>query len=57
MNIKLELLSKKIAEMMIGELKIIEADVNKIADKEATNALSEIQKVIINEDLSDFNVI
>ncbi len=57
MNIKLELLSNTISDIVMQRLGDIDIDADKIADTIAINALSEIQKVIQNEDISDFDAI
>ncbi len=57
MNIKLELLSNSISDTVVQSLRNISIDADKIADTTATSALSEIQKVIQNEDISDFDAV
>jgi len=57
MNIKLELLSRTISDIVIQSLEDIDIDVDKIADTTAINALSEIQNVIQNYDISDFDAV
>ncbi len=57
MNIKLELLSNSIWDIVMQRLEDISIDADKIADTVATNALSEIQNVIQNDDISDFEAI
>ena len=55
MNIKLELLSNSISDIVMQRLENIDIDADKIADTTAINALSEIQNVIQNDDISDFD--
>lgn len=57
MNIKLELLSNAISDMVMRRLGSINIDADKIANTTAINALSEIQKVIKNDDISDFDAV
>lgn len=57
MNIKLELISNAITELVIQKLDVINIDTDKIADTTAIKALSEIQTVIQNNNLSDFDAI
>ncbi len=57
MNIKLELLSNSISDTVVQSLRNISIDADKIADTMAISALSEIQKVIQNEDISDFDAV
>ncbi len=57
MNIKLELLSNSISDTVVQSLRNISIDADKIADTTAINALSEIQKVIQNDDISDFDAV
>ncbi len=57
MNIKLELLSDTISDIVMQRLGDIDIDADKIADTTAISALSEIQNVIQNEDISDFDAV
>lgn len=58
MNIKLELLKTYISDVINDRLTdFIEIDADKISDSVAINILSEIQKIIANEDYSDFEVV
>lgn len=57
MNIKLELISKTVAELVVKRLDMLEIDVSKIADTAAISALSEIQKVIQADKISDFEAV
>ncbi len=57
MNIKLELLSNAILDIIMQRLENIGIDADKIADTTAINALSEIQKVIQDENISDFDAV
>jgi len=55
MKLKIELLSKEIANCIANVLQDIDAD--EISDTTAINALSEIKEIIKNPDLSDFEAI
>lgn len=57
MNIKLELLKPHIIDFITNKIEDFDIDASQIADSTATQALSEIQKVIQNEDYSDFAAI
>ncbi len=57
MNIKLELLKGYIADFIKNHLKDFEIDVCEIADTTAIQMLREIQKVIQDEQYSDFDAI
>lgn len=57
MNIKLELLKRHIADYIDNNLEDLEIDASKIADTTAIEMLAEIQKVIRNEDYSDFDIV
>ena len=57
MNIKLELLRDYITDFIRFRIKDFEIDASQIADTTAINALAEIQKVIKDEDCSDFDAI
>lgn len=57
MNIKLELLKGYISDFINNSLDDFEIDANEIADTIAINMLSEIYKIIKNEDYSDFRVV
>ena len=57
MNIKLELLREYIADYVRFKLEDFEIDVSQIANTTAIMALGEIQKVIKDENYSDFDVI
>ncbi len=52
MNIKLELLEN---EIIRNRLENIDIDINQIAQTTAISALSEIQRVVQNDKLSDFD--
>lgn len=56
MNIKLELLQNHICDMIIN---IFESnlDANQIADTKAISILNNIKKVILDDSLSDFDVV
>lgn len=57
MNIKLELLKGFISDIIMQRLEDINIDADKIADTTAINALAEIQNVIQNEAISDFDAV
>lgn len=57
MDIKLELISNAISETVIERLGTVCIDADKIADTSAIKVLSEIQKIIQNDDISDFEAI
>lgn len=57
MDIKLELLSNAISELVMQRLDTINIDADKIADTVAITMLSEIQKIIQDDDVSDFDAI
>ena len=57
MNIKLELLKNFISDYINNNLEDFEIDALQIADTTATKMLSEIQKVIRNEEYSDFDAV
>ena len=57
MDIKLELLKDHITDFIKCRLKDFEIDASQIVDTTATKMLAEIQKVIKNEDYSDFDAI
>ena len=54
MNVKLELLKSYICDFVNHNLEDFEIDASQIADTTATQMLSQIQKVIQNENYSDF---
>ena len=57
MNVKLELLRNHISDFVKHNIEDFEIEASCIADTVAINMLSEIQKVIKNEDYSDFEAI
>ncbi len=57
MKIKLELLKNYITDIINGQICDFEIDDDKIADTTAIKALAEIQEVIMNENLSDFDAV
>ena len=57
MNIKLELLRDYITNFIKYKIKDFEIDASQIADTTAIKVLAEIQKVIKDEDCSDFDAI
>ena len=57
MNIKLELSTAELAELIKEKLSEKEFDIAQIADTKATRILQEIQKVLANKYLSDFEIV
>ena len=57
MNIKTELLKKHITDIIDGQICDFKIDADKIADTTAIKALSEIQRIISDEKLSDFEAV
>ena len=57
MHIKLELLRNYISDFIKYKIEDLEIDASQIADTEAIQVLSEIQKGIKNETYSDFEAI
>ncbi|MGN0183023.1 MAG: hypothetical protein ACI4DP_11565 [Candidatus Ornithomonoglobus sp.] len=57
MEIKLELLKKEISSLVINSLDNLNIDTDKIADTSAITALAEIQAVIQNNAVSDFEAV
>ena len=57
MNIKVELLKNYISDFINFKIEDFEIDASQIADTTAIQMLSEIQKVIKNDDYSDFEAI
>ncbi len=56
-NIKLELLKRPISELISDRIKNFEIYADKITNTIAIKMLSEIQDIIRNDDLSDFDAI
>ncbi len=56
-DIKLELLKGYISDFINSKLEDFEIDADKIANTTAIKMLSEIQKIISNEDYSDFEIV
>ena len=57
MNIKLELLKNHIADYINDRLDNFDIDASEIANTTAIRALGEIQKVIMTEQFSDFEMV
>ncbi len=57
MNIKVELLKNYISDFINFKIEDFEIDASQIVDTTAIQMLSEIQKVIKNDDYSDFEAI
>ncbi|MBE7040051.1 MAG: hypothetical protein E7398_04930 [Ruminococcaceae bacterium] len=57
MNIKLELLKIYISDVINSKLEDFEIDASQIADTSAIQMITEIQKIIKDENYSDFDAI
>ncbi len=57
MHIKVELLKNYIIDFIKFRMQDLEIDASRIADTTATRMLGEIQEVIKNDNLSDFDVV
>lgn len=57
MNVKVELLKSYISDFINDKIDDFEIDASRIADSTATQMLSEIQKIIKDENYSDFEVV
>lgn len=57
MDIKLQLLTNSIIDIIRQSLPDIAIDADKIADTTAISALSEIQEILRNDKLSDFEIV
>lgn len=57
MNIKLDLIKNEIAKCIIDNVGLLDIDVDKAINTTAIKILSEIKQVIINDDISDFDVV
>lgn len=57
MNVKVELLRNHISDFIKSNIEDFEIDASEIADTTAIKMLSEIQKVIKDENYSDFDVV
>lgn len=57
MNIKLELLKIYISDVINSKLEDFEIDASQIADTSAIQMITEIQKIIKEENYSDFDAI
>lgn len=57
MDIRIELLTNSMCDIIKSKLNELDIDLNTIAQTTAIAALSEIQKVLQDKDLSDFNMI
>ncbi len=55
MKLKLELIAKVTADYINSRLQMLDFDVNELADTMAIKALSEIQEIVQNNELSDFD--
>ena len=54
MNIKLELLRGYVADIINSHIKVFEIDASEIADTTAIKMISEIQKIVKDENYDDF---
>ncbi len=57
MNIKLELLKDHITNYICSQLKDFDIDANEIVNTNAICILSEIQKILSNQEYNDFEVV
>ena len=57
MNIKLELLRGYVADIINSHIKDFEIDASEIADTTAIKMISEIQKIVKDENYDDFEAI
>ena len=57
MNIKIEILTRYISEFIKANIKDFDIDASQIADTTAICVLSEIQKIIKDENYSDFEAV
>ncbi len=57
MDIKLELISEDIAELVCKKLDCLNIDANAIAQTKAIDILRAIQNIIKNDELSDFEIV
>ena len=57
MNVMVELLKSYISDFINDKIDDFEIDASRIADSTATQMLSEIQKIIKDENYSDFEVV
>ena len=57
MNVKTELLKSYIADFVNSRIEDFEIDASQIADTTATQVLSEVQKIIKDENYSDIDAI
>jgi len=57
MKIKTELIKSYIADVVCSQISDFEIDEEKIADTKATVILAEIQSVVCQEELSDFEIV
>lgn len=57
MNIKIELLREYVAETVTNQIEEICFDASEIADTTATKILCEVQEVLKNDTLSDFEIV
>lgn len=57
MDIKLDLIKNEIAKCIIDNIGLLDIDVDKVINTKAINILSEIKQVIINDEISDFDVV
>ena len=57
MNIKLELLKNCISDFVNSHIEDFEINADEIADTTAINILTEIQNIIKNDNLTDFEIV
>lgn len=57
MNLKLELVRERVAEMVAGQIENIDIDLNRIANTKAIAMLGEIQAILQNKELENYQMI
>ena len=57
MDIKIELLKQHILNAVIDNIKNLDINADTISDTTAVKILAEIQKYIVNDNISDFEVV
>ncbi len=57
MNIKTDIIKEYIADTICNSITDFEIDADKIVDTKATMALAEIQKILHQDELDDFEIV
>ena len=57
MDIKLEILSKEISDIIINNIEKLNIDADKILDTKSTEILRKIKEIISDDSLSDFEIV